>query len=121
MKSLVKSMSVNLSYNQEAKDKFHRAAKKALKKIAEDIGLNKEEYDLRSNKGGIAVSGEVTLHGDKIYIQISKECMPNTEIMYRACYGRKDYCGKTNNFMSVSDLEKDYDKAIRNFKRVMEN
>jgi hypothetical protein len=44
----------------------------ALKALADALRLSSGEFDLRSNKGGIAVSGEVTLHGDDLYVQVSQ-------------------------------------------------
>lgn len=118
--ALARSLEKTLSYNEEAKSRFHRAGKKALKKIAEALGLSPDQYDLRSNKGGIAVSGEITLHTDSLYIQISEPLMGRgNEIMYRSCKGRKDYCGGNNNFMSVSYLVTDFDRAIQAFKSLM--
>lgn len=90
----------------DKKDAFHRAGKKFLRELAAEIGLNKGEFDIRSNMGGIAVSGEITLHGESIYVQLSESCMHRgTSIMYRTCNGRKDYSGGTNRWMKISDLQ----------------
>ena len=107
---LASIISKELSYNEDNKNKFHRQAKRDLKEFASRIGLSSSDYDLRSNKGGIAVSGEVTLHADNIYIQISKPCYgKRNEILFRTCNGRKDYTGNTNNFTSAMNLlEDDY-------------
>lgn len=81
--------------------KFHKKAKVFLKSYAEDVlNLPSSEYDLRSNKGGDAGSGEVTLHTDKLYIQISGD----KKILARTCNGRKDYCGNQNNYVNEKDL-----------------
>ena len=54
----------------------------------------------------IAVSGEVTLHGEHLYLQI---CQPATGadsgILIRTCQGRKDYTGGRNNFLPLSWLD----------------
>lgn len=87
---------------QAKKDAFHRAAKKFLIKLAPQILTLGE---ISSNKGGIAVSGEITLHGESIYIQISESCMHRgPSIMYRTCKGFDDYCGGQNHFVKMSDL-----------------
>lgn len=120
MNALVKSMNQDLSYNTEAKNKFHRVAKKALKTIAESLGLHPDQYDLRSNKGGIAVSGEITLHADNLYVQISQPCMgPGHEILYRHCSNRKDYCGGSNHFLSINRLTENFSGVIQNFKAIL--
>lgn len=90
---------------QSRKDALHRAGKKFLRELASEIGLAKGEFDIRSNTGGIAVSGEITLHGESVYIQIGESCMHRgSTIMYRTCEGRKDYCGGQNHFARMSDL-----------------
>lgn len=120
MNALVKSMNTNLSYNPKAKEKFHRTAKKVLETVAESLGLHPDQYDLRSNKGGIAVSGEVTLHADNLYVQISQPCMgPGHEILYRHCNSRKDYCGGDNHFLAIDRLDKNFSGVIQSFKAIM--
>jgi len=87
---------------------FHRLAKSKLRKVAKALGLAPGEYDLRTNKAGPAVCGETTLHTDSLYVQVSQSCMgPGNEILFRACDGRKDYCGKRNNFAGISALDDD--------------
>lgn len=96
----------DIVYNEPKKTVFHREAKKALKDLAKKLGLDSSEYDLRSNKGGIAVTGEITLHTDKLYVQISGDVFGGgLKILYRTCKGRKDYSGGQNNFADVSKLE----------------
>ena len=85
-----------------SKDDFHKLARKQFKALAAELGLQKGEYDLRTNKAGPAVLGETTLHTDKIYVQVggSASCY----LMYRTCNGRKDYCGGQNRYMQIEDL-----------------
>ena len=84
------------------KDAFHALARKQFKALAAELGLQKGEYDLRTNKAGPAVLGETTLHTDKIYVQVggSASCY----LMYRTCDGRKDYCGRQNWYMQIDTL-----------------
>lgn len=88
------------------KETFHKEGKKFLKSLAEMLGLKKGEFDLRSNMGGIAVSGEVTLHSDKLYVQLFESCVGNKgiSILYRSCKGRKDYAGGSNHEVPMSGL-----------------
>ena len=62
--------------------------------------------DLRSNQGGVAVSGEITLHHDRVYIQV---CQPATGadsgILIRTCDGRRDYEGGRNHLAPLSLLD----------------
>jgi hypothetical protein len=54
----------------------------------------------------IAVSGEITLHHDRVYIQV---CQPATGhdsgILIRSCKGRKDYTGGRNHFAPLLLLD----------------
>ncbi|KAA3442046.1 hypothetical protein C7I87_32575 [Mesorhizobium sp. SARCC-RB16n] len=50
------------SYDEQQKRRFHTTGRSKLKKLAAELALPPGSYDLRSNKAGIAVSGEITLH-----------------------------------------------------------
>jgi len=108
---------VTKSLTTDVKRQFHSVASAVCRDIAEALGLDKDCYEIRSNLGGPVVSGEITLHSDKIYIQF---CMDYSGgILYRTVKGRKDYCGGRNNWMSVGDLAIDFNKAIRTFKALI--
>lgn len=61
-------------------------------------------YDLRSIKGGIAVSGEIILHTEEIYVQLRLGIGSGREVMFRRVAGRKDYCGDRNHWAAVGEL-----------------
>ena len=94
------------SYDAHQKQQFHRNARARLKALAQELKLSPRSYDLRSNAGGIAVSGEITLHHDAVYIQV---CQPATGwdsgVMIRTCKGRRDYTGGANNFVPLRMLD----------------
>ena len=102
------------SYDSAAKRAFHSRARRQLKYLADALGLAPGAYDLRSNQGGIAVSGEVTLHADRLYVQA---CQPatghDTGILFRTCEGRKDYHGGPNNFAALDLLNRPDELARR--------
>lgn len=90
---------------EKRKKAFHAAGRKFLKALAEALGLSGADYDLRNNMAGIAVSGEVTLHADSLYVQLYESCLSRgVGVLYRSCHGRKDYCGDTNNTASMKNL-----------------
>lgn len=100
---------------------FHREGKRMARFIAKKLGLKKGEFDIRSNLGGVAVSGEVVLHGDKIYVQLFQSCFgPERGFLYRKCNGRKDYVGLTNRYMKWEELL-DFDNAVEKINNEMEN
>ena len=116
-KSFVKLASGTvLSYNDEAKRQFASQGKKVLKAIAESMGLAKGTYDIRWNPGGIAVSGDIVLHGESIYVDLSQTFAgPDCGFMYRSCKGRKDYTGGVNhwaNWDQLLDLDKFAKKLV---------
>ena len=46
----------DVSYNALRKEAFHKTGKRLLRRVADELGLIKGQYDLRSNLAGIAVS-----------------------------------------------------------------
>jgi hypothetical protein len=103
-----------VAYDGEAKRAFHNRACRRLKQLADALGLAPGSFDLRSNPGGIAVSGEAALHAGHLYVQA---CQPaaghDTGILFRTCQGRKDYHGGPNNFASLDLLNRPEDLARR--------
>lgn len=89
-------------YNDKAKRRWLNAARKAARSVAKDLGLAPGTFDVRTNKGGIAVPGEVTLHGETIYLCLGT-AMPGGELVgfARSCQGRKDYTGGINRWIST--------------------
>lgn len=106
------------------KETLHTSGRSFLRGLAKELCIEDGAFDVRSNKGGIAVSGEVILHSDKIYVQLSESCIGSggISVMYRNCAGRKDYCGGTNNFVDVSSLQEGaYPGFLAKCKMLMEN
>jgi hypothetical protein len=94
------------AYAPEQKHAFHRAARKALRRLAVELVFDKSSYDLRSNQGGIAVSGEITLHHEHVYVQVSQPATgADSGILIRTCDGRRDYTGGRNHFQPLSRLD----------------
>ena len=93
------------AYDAEVKQRFHTAARARLRQLAKALSFQPKSFDLRSNLGGIAVSGEAVLHTDCLYVQV---CQPATGhdsgILFRTCKGRNDYVGGPNNFASLDLL-----------------
>jgi hypothetical protein len=94
------------SYEPDRKRRFHNVARARLRRLAAELGFPPASFDLRSNQGGIAVSGEITLHHEHVYVQV---CQPatraDTGILIRTCEGRRDYTGGRNHFAPLSMLD----------------
>jgi hypothetical protein len=94
-----------VAYDEHAKRLFHSRARSQLRRLATALDLSPGSYDLRFNRAGIAVSGEITLHTEHLYVQASQSAMGNANgILFRTCKGRKDYVGGPNNFASLDLL-----------------
>lgn len=103
-----------VAYDDRAKRFFHSRARSQLRRLATALGLAPGSYDLRSNPAGIAVSGEITLHTDCLYVQASQSAMGRDNgILFRTCKGRKDYVGGPNNFVPLDLLNRPDELARR--------
>ena len=87
-------------YNHAAKTEFCKLSMKLMRELRETLGMF--SADVRYNAGGIAVSGEATMHGDVVYVQVSDFRLG---ILYRTCKGQRDYTGGRNNWFSFDRLK----------------
>jgi len=95
------------AYDAERKRRFHAAARARLRRLAAELGFPPGSFDLRSNPGGIAVSGEVTLHHERVYVQVSQPAFGGAEtgVLIRTCWDRRDYVGGRNHFAPLDLLD----------------
>ena len=92
-------------YNEEKKAEYRRLGRKILTEIANLMGLQKGEYDIRWNPGGIACSGDHTLHTDRVYVALHDN-LGSGWFYWRTCKGRKDYSGGQNQIVRWDTLQK---------------
>lgn len=105
IKNFIRLVQTDLGYNEEGKRQFHEQASGILYALADALGYKSGDFDLRHNQGGVAVSGEITLHSDTLYVQLSQSSLgPQAGFMWRTCSGRKDYTGRTNQWASWDSL-----------------
>lgn len=104
------------SYNPEQKIIFHRGAKCRLRLLAKQLNFDKQDYEIRSNQGGIAVSGEVILHHENVYIHVS---LGSLGILIRQCDGRKDFTGGPNTWLPLHELDSDLTKLVAHVKKIL--
>ena len=94
-----------VAYDEAAKRAFHVEGRTAMHRLASALGLAAGTFDVRSNKGGPAVSGEVTLHSDDVWVQLSlSSCGADNEVTFRRVQSRRDYVGGRNHRASVREL-----------------
>jgi hypothetical protein len=97
---------LDCAYAPEQKRRFHATAQARLRELALTLGFAPASYDLRSNLAGIAVSGEITLHHERVYIQVEQSAMGfDRSILIRTCRGRRDYTGGRNHFAPLPLLD----------------
>lgn len=93
------------------KEEYRKLGRKILGYIAEQMGLQKGEFEIRWNPGGVACSGDHTLHTDKVYVALHDN-IGSGWFFWRTCGGRKDYTGGPNQivrwdrFVAPGGLEK---------------
>lgn len=105
IEKFIKSAQKSVAYNEVAKQRFHFQSARILCQLAEKLGIQEDDYDLRHNMGGIAVSGEITLHSDRLYVQFSQSSLGvEYGFLWRTCKSRKDYVGGGNNWMKWERL-----------------
>ncbi len=106
-------------YAPDVKRRFHSTARAQLRQLANELRLPIGSYDLRSNQGGIAVSGEITLHHDAVYVQVSQSALEGAMgVLIRTSQGRRDYTGGPNNFVPLAMLD-DIPALARRVRMVM--
>ena len=89
-----------------SKEAFHRDARKLLRIVAVELGLDAEDFVIASNKGGAAVSGEITLHTSRLYVQLHKPVSrgETMSVLFRSCDGQRDFVGGRNQFIDLASL-----------------
>ena len=85
--------------------------------IAKEIGLTTDQYDCRVNRAGVAVSGDVHLHTDSLYVAFDQSCCGiYLGFMYRSVANRRDFTGGTNQWMRCERLT-DIPSVVETFKK----
>lgn len=94
------------AYDGAQKKLFHLKGRAALRALAKELRLPPNSFDIRSCLGGVAVSGEIILHGESVYIQISQPATgADSGVLIRSCNGRRDYEGGRNHFTPLALLD----------------
>ena len=82
------------------------------------FGLTRDGYDLRTTKAGVAVSGEITLHGDRLYVQVSQPATGHdSRILFRTCEGREArtglmWCSSCSGAVGQTEIGGDHDLPL---------
>jgi hypothetical protein len=70
--------------------------------LAEQLELLEGSYEIRQSEGGIAGSGEITLHSDNLYVQISQWAgYKDLRLLIRGCRSRTDFSGHENHTLTT--------------------
>jgi hypothetical protein len=90
-------------YNDVAKAEFRKLSMKLMRELRETLGMF--SASVRYNAGGIAVSGDATMHGDIVYVTVNADALCSMGVLYRTCKSKKDYTGGRNNWFSFDRLK----------------
>jgi hypothetical protein len=93
-----------VAYDPERKLVFHGQARSRLRLLAAALGFHDSDYDVRSNEGGVAVSGEApscraALCAGEPVIHGLRRRYPVPVV-----HGRQDYVGGHNHFAPLDLL-----------------
>ena len=99
---------------------FHQRGKRVLRIIAKSLEIPDEIYEIRYNRGGPAVSGDLVLHSDHVYIMFNADHVCDW-ILYRSCLSRTDYSGGPNHSCTWKDLHDNPDLQINLMKAIYTN
>lgn len=82
---------------------LHKDSAAYLSMLVDELGFDRKDYDIHSNEGGIAGSGEITLHTNTLYVQISQFALSGSYLSFliRGCESRKDYSGHRNHTLRI--------------------
>jgi hypothetical protein len=83
-------------YEDARKADWLKTGRRLARQLAKELGLKEKTYEVRVNPAGPAVSGDVHLHGEHIYVSFSQSCLRDMGFMWRTCSNRKDYTGNMN-------------------------
>jgi hypothetical protein len=103
-------------YHGANKKEYRRLSMKILRALAEELRLESTDVDIRYNRGGIAASGDSTLHADHIYVTLNMEGM-GLGVLVRTCRHRKDYTGGPNHWFPLDRLRATGIEALAAFAR----
>jgi hypothetical protein len=112
-----------VSYNAERKKKFHQLGRYVLQQLVAELQFTAGSYEIRHNQAGLAVSGEIILHHDNLYVQFSQSAVAGC-FMWRTCKSRRDYTGDMNiwatweRLRDLPALAKEMHAAIADMKAV---
>ena len=94
-----------VAHDAAAKDRFHADGRKAMRRLADALGLEDGRYRIHSNRSHPSQSGEITLHGEEVHVQLSLGAPgPDSEVIYRRVDGLHDCIGDVRRFASIRDL-----------------
>jgi len=93
------------AYCRTAKRAFHQAARRQLVCLADTLDLPAGAYSIRRHRGRMGRSGQIILHGGRIYVQVSQpKSSHDTGVMFRSCQGRNGFDGSRQNYAPLDLL-----------------
>jgi hypothetical protein len=97
------------------KQEFKNLGRCILKYIAQEMGLKEGEYDIRWNPGGVACSGDHTLHTERVYLALHDN-LGMGWFYYRSCNGLRDFSGGSNQVVRWNSIKNGLEPLIKALK-----
>ena len=92
--------------NGKTKKEYARLGRKVARRLAEAI--DQSGANVRWNKAGPAVAGDVTMHGNRIAVYFTGGPMftgEHAQFLYRRVEGKHDHTGGGNRWLPYTSLE----------------
>ena len=94
-----------VGYNYHGKEQLIRLQRSWLKAFVARLGIARGTYEIRVNRGGVAVAADVTLHTEELYVQFSETfSSPHLGLLVRSVKGRKDYGSGQNCWVRADEF-----------------
>lgn len=93
------------AYNEDRKAAFLAYGPLFWTRLITECGWARKDFEIRTNKGGVAVSGEISIDGPGFYGDLSESAMrPGITILYRAGLGGRNFFAEVPT--TVSEFKK---------------
>lgn len=103
-------------YHDANKKEYKLLSIRLLRALSKELDLDRGAAEIRYNPGGIAVSGDSTLHADCLYVTLNLDGL-GLGILVRTCRHRRDFTGGPNHWFSLQQLRATGLKGLAVFAR----
>lgn len=85
---------------------LHRHARRMLRRVAQDLRLNKHDHEIVVEPARHNASSRVTLRTDSLFVYVvDKPCRRGVALSFRTRRGRSDLSGGGDNYVPLEQIE----------------